>query len=142
MNTQWKYFCRMSCRKYKQQRYLGCGFVFCSRVLISNVIGHNTINIPEIRCSRFSRRRTFRKVVMGGGEGGVVSYCAKSLIIFYFFPFLCLNFPCRNFLWATFLAQIYIFLRENVYEGGYLSGLLGVHKFFSRMSPLSQRILN
>ena len=32
----------------KQERYLFCGFVAKSCVLIFAVIGHNTINIPEI----------------------------------------------------------------------------------------------
>ena len=32
----------------KQERKLVCGFVACLRVLIFAVIGHNTINIPEI----------------------------------------------------------------------------------------------
>ena len=34
----------------------GNSFVVCSLVLIYNVIGHNTINIPKyFRCSRFSK---------------------------------------------------------------------------------------
>ena len=32
----------------KQERELICGFLASSRVLIFAVIGHNTINIPEI----------------------------------------------------------------------------------------------
>ena len=32
----------------KQERELVCGFVASSRVLIFAVIGHSTINIPEI----------------------------------------------------------------------------------------------
>ena len=42
--------CQSGIRKLncKQEHLLVCGFVGSSRVLIFAVIGHNTINIPEI----------------------------------------------------------------------------------------------
>ena len=69
------------------------------------MIGHNTINIPEIfRYSRFSKRRIISKVVIGREGGGGVSYRAKVIYSFCFLfllkftlqEFFMGDIPCTN----------------------------------------------